>query len=51
MREWFGNTVMTFRIKKIINTEHFIDRRAALYLVETWIRVVTNGGDQPVDTC
>jgi len=37
------NPVMTFPIKKIINTELFIDRTAAaLYMGETWIQVRTN---------
>jgi len=43
-----GNPVMTFPIKKRINTELFIDRMAALYKGETLIRVGTNAGDQLV---
>jgi len=34
--------VMTFPIKKRINTEMFIDRTAALYIRETRIRAMTN---------
>jgi len=30
-----------------IITELFIDRIAALYIGETWTRVVINGGDKP----
>jgi len=40
------NPVMiTFPINKRINTELFIDRTAALYILETQI----NKGDQPVE--
>jgi len=46
-----GNTVMTFLIKKGINTETFIHRTAALYIEETRIRVVTNEGDLQVGVC
>jgi len=34
--------MMTFPIKKRINTELFIDRTVALYIGEAWIRVFTN---------
>jgi len=37
---------MAFTIKKRINTKLFIDRTAALYIRETWIKAITNGGDQ-----
>jgi len=41
------NPVMTFPLKKRINTELFIVRiRDALYIGETRIRVVTDEGDQ-----
>jgi len=44
------NPVMSFPIKRRINTDLFIDRMAALYLVESWIRHRTNEGDQRVGT-
>jgi len=44
-----GNPAMTFPIEKRITTEVFIDRSAALYIVETQNRVVTDAGDQPTD--
>jgi len=44
------NPVMTFPIKKRIYAELFIDERAALYIGENWIRVVTNEGYQRVET-
>jgi len=41
--------VMTFSIKKRINTEPFIDRTAVLYIVgETVIRALTNKDDKTV---
>jgi len=40
----------SFPINKRINTELFIDRKAALYIGETRIRVVTYEGDQPAGT-
>jgi len=40
--------MMTFPIKKRKNTELFNDRKTALYIGETQIRVGTNEGDQPV---
>jgi len=39
------NPVRTIPINKTISTELFIDRTVALYVSETWIRVVTNEGD------
>jgi len=39
---------MAFPIKKRINTELFIDRTAAVHMLETWIRHGTIEGDQPV---
>jgi len=39
------NPSMTFAIKKRINTELVIDRKAALYIVEIQIRVWTSEGD------
>jgi len=39
MKECVENSVMTFPIKKRINTELFIDRAAARYTGETRIRV------------
>jgi len=43
------NPTMTFTIKKSINMELFIDRMAALYIVDGWIRVGTNEDDQHID--
>jgi len=45
------NLVMTLPIKKIINTELFIDRMAALYVGWTRIRDKTNEGVQQVGPC
>jgi len=50
MREHVENPVMTFLIKKRINTEPSIDRTAAFYKEETLIRVVTKDGDHKVGT-
>jgi len=44
------NPVKTLAIKKKISTELFIERTAFLYSGETWIRVMTNEGDQQVGT-
>jgi len=46
----FENPAMTFRIKKRINTELFIDRTTALYIDETKITAMTNEGDQHFGT-
>jgi len=43
-----GNPVITFQVKKRINSGLFIGRTAALYIGETQIRVVMNESDQPV---
>jgi len=46
-----GDPVMTFPIKKRIDTELIVDRKASLFVGETPIRVVTNmGDDRPVST-
>jgi len=37
---------MTF----LINTELFIERMAALFVGESWIRAMTNEGDQRIGT-
>jgi len=50
MREPVKSPLMTFPLKKIGNTVLFIDRMATLYIEDTLIRVVTNEGDQGVDT-
>jgi len=44
MRERVENTEMTFPIMKIINTELFIVRTAALYLGKIRVIVGTNDG-------
>jgi len=44
----FENPVITFLIMKRIYTETFIDRTAALSIVENRIRVVTDEGNQQV---
>jgi len=41
------NPVMTFPIKKIIDTKLFIGRAAALYILISRIRDEINKGDQP----
>jgi len=43
----FENIVMTLPIKKRINIGLFIDRKAALSIGQSEIRVVTKEGDQP----
>jgi len=48
MKNMCESPVMTFPIKKRINTELFIDRTAALNIKENWIREETSEGDQPV---
>jgi len=42
------NPMMTFPIKKRIHTELFIDRTAALYILESWIRDTIHKGIEPV---
>jgi len=44
------NPVMTFPIKKRVNTELFIYRMAALYIAESWVRDMTNEGNQCIGT-
>jgi len=46
----YENSVMTFLIKKRISAELFFDKMASLYIGETWIRALSNGGDQQVGT-
>jgi len=43
--ELYENTVMTFAIKKRINTELFIDKTAVIYKVDGHIKC--NEGGQP----
>jgi len=50
MSESCGYPVMTFQIMQRINTELFDDRTAALFKWEFSVRVVTNKGDQLLDT-
>lgn len=42
--------MMTHPIEKSTNTEMFIGRTSALYIIETWIKVGTNEGDQRFGT-
>jgi len=48
MRDRVGDLVMIFPIKKIINTELFIDRLAAIYIRKTRVRVGAKKEDRPV---
>jgi len=43
-----GNPVVTFQIKKRINTKVFFDRTVVRHMGGTLIRVGTNEGDQPM---
>jgi len=38
LRKILANPIMTFPIKKIINTELFIDRKYELYMHKGWVK-------------